>query len=133
YDMLQENHYSLTKWVSESLVLKSMEKGIKGIIIRPGMITSHSITGASNSNDFMSRIIKGVIMMGSYYDNKKGLEMIPVDFVSKTIIDIIYKRQMFGKTINIRNPNLIYTEQFVDLLKRLDYNIKVKSLNNWIK
>lgn len=130
--MLHENHYSLSKWVAECIVSKYLKDRINGTIIRPGMITSHSKTGASNPNDFISRIVKGIIMLGSYYENKKGLELIPVDFVSNSIIDILHSRK-YGMAYNIRNPNLIYTEQLVNMMSTLGYSIKVKDLNEWIQ
>lgn len=124
------NHYAVSKWVSENIVRKALDNGTLGSIIRPGMITAHSITGASNPDDFVSRIFKGIIDIGYFFKGEGGLEMIPVDFVSKSIVDHVISKS-FGKCYNIRNPKQISFTQLSKILKSLKYNLKNLEFENW--
>ncbi|MGC1396002.1 MAG: thioester reductase domain-containing protein, partial [Coleofasciculaceae cyanobacterium] len=47
--------YAQTKWVGEKLVMAANARGIPASIYRPGMITGHSQTGASQTNDLIGR------------------------------------------------------------------------------
>jgi len=56
--------YAQSKWVAEKLMMTARSRGIPVCIYRLGMITGHSQTGVSQTDDMMCRMIKGFIELG---------------------------------------------------------------------
>ena len=54
-----EMGYSMSKWVAEKLVFQARDLGLPVALYRPGFIMGDSRTGATNPDDFMSRLIAG--------------------------------------------------------------------------
>jgi nucleoside-diphosphate-sugar epimerase len=50
--------YSQSKWVAEQLVVQARQVGIPVAIYRPGRLTGHSQTGASNANDLLDNLVR---------------------------------------------------------------------------
>ncbi|MGL5806503.1 MAG: amino acid adenylation domain-containing protein, partial [Xenococcaceae cyanobacterium] len=80
--------YSQSKWVAEKLVIAARSRGIPTAIYRPGMLTGHSQTGASQTNDIMCRIIKGMIQLGVAPDLDLWINLIPINYASQAIVRI---------------------------------------------
>jgi nucleoside-diphosphate-sugar epimerase/SAM-dependent methyltransferase/acyl carrier protein len=57
--------YSQSKWVAEKLMMAARSRGLPVSIYRPGMVSGHSKTGASKTDDLTCRLIEGFIQMGS--------------------------------------------------------------------
>ena len=53
--------YLQSKWVADKLVLAARSRGLPVCIYRPGLITGHSDTGAWNTSDVTSRMLKSWI------------------------------------------------------------------------
>jgi thioester reductase-like protein len=78
--------YAQSKWVAERLVHQARERGLPVTIHRPGMIGGDTVNGCCNLSDWVTRFIRGCMVMSAYPDtNKRTLAMIPVD----TVADII--------------------------------------------
>jgi len=73
--------YAQSKWVAEKLMMTAV-RGIPVCIYRLGMITGHSQTGVSQTDDMMCRMIKGFIELGSAPDLDLMVNMTPVDYVA---------------------------------------------------
>ena len=54
-----EGGYTQTKWVAERIVTEAMKRNVPVTISRPGRITGHSTTGATNTDDFLILTMKG--------------------------------------------------------------------------
>jgi thioester reductase-like protein len=63
-------------------------------VYRPGTIGGHTATGFSNRNDFVNRLLCGIVQLGAYPRNavadtgEAQINMCPVDFVAKAIVSI---------------------------------------------
>ncbi len=93
--------YTQSKWVAEKLVMTARVRGIPVCIYRLGMITGHSQTGVSKTDDLMCRMIKGFIQLGSAPDLDMMINMTPVDYVSKAIIHLSRQKEslvQFGRS-----------------------------------
>ena len=50
-----------------------------------GLITAHRTTGACNSTDYVSRLLRAVVAMGAYIDDSTAeLDMVHTDWRSDT-------------------------------------------------
>eukprot|EP00026_Physarum_polycephalum_P001114 Phypoly_transcript_01115.p1 GENE.Phypoly_transcript_01115~~Phypoly_transcript_01115.p1 ORF type:complete len:1206 (+),score=167.17 Phypoly_transcript_01115:25-3618(+) len=88
--LARQEGYVLSKWLAEFCVRQQLESNHPVAIVRPGMITGHSISGACNHSQFVSRYLRGVFEMGGAIDSDGYMtDLNPVDCVSKTIARIL--------------------------------------------
>ncbi|EEP80264.1 L-aminoadipate-semialdehyde dehydrogenase large subunit [Uncinocarpus reesii 1704] len=78
--------YGQSKWVGEYLVREAGRRGLKGSIIRPGYVTGDSITGTTNTDDFLVRMMKGCIQLSARPNINNTVNMVPVDHVAKVVV-----------------------------------------------
>lgn len=57
--------YGQSKWAGEYLVREAGRRGLKGTIIRSGYVLGDSVTGTTNTDDFLIRMIKGCIQLNA--------------------------------------------------------------------
>ncbi|EEQ42879.1 L-aminoadipate-semialdehyde dehydrogenase [Candida albicans WO-1] len=79
------NGYGQSKWAAEYIIRRAGERGLKGCITRPGYVTGFSKTGASNTDDFLLRMLKGSAELGLYPDITNNVNMVPVDHVARVV------------------------------------------------
>ncbi len=86
--------YGQSKWVAEQLVRKYQQCGLPVTIYRPGMISGDTQHGCCNLSDWVTRFIRGCIVMGMYPDTSgRSLTAIPVDIVSDIIVSLSQKQE----------------------------------------
>ena len=96
--------YLQSKWVADQLMMEARSRGLPISIYRPGLITGHSETGAWNTDDVMSRMLKSWIeLQGVPEFAHDETDMTPVDYVSKAIVHLSGRRDATGKTFHIAN------------------------------
>lgn len=78
--------YGQSKWASERIIRTAGERGLKGSIVRSGYVLGFSETGATNSDDFLIRMLKGCAELGSYPDISNNVNMVPVDHVARLVV-----------------------------------------------
>ncbi|KAH0543946.1 large subunit of alpha-aminoadipate reductase [Glutinoglossum americanum] len=77
--------YGQTKWVGEYLVREAGRRGLRGAIVRPGYITGDSVTGVTNTDDFLIRMAKGCIQLSARPDITNTVNMVPVDLAARLV------------------------------------------------
>lgn len=141
-DILRENEplnygqdldkgYAQTKWVAEHLIREAYLRGLPICIYRPGMLTGHSQTGSTQTNDLMSRIIKGMIQLGIAPELKYWVNMTPVDFASKALVHLSSQPESFGKTFHIVNPQALPWEKLIDQIRSFGYDMRSIPHEEW--
>ncbi|KAL8933785.1 MAG: hypothetical protein Q9216_006216 [Gyalolechia sp. 2 TL-2023] len=78
--------YGQSKWVSEYLVRQAGKRGLKGTIVRPGYITGDSVSGVTNTDDFLTRYLKGCIQLHAHPRIENGINMVPVNHVARCVV-----------------------------------------------
>ena len=99
--------YSRTKWMSDKICKRSIEKyNLPISIFRPGFISSHSFFGVGNLNDFDNRVALGIWTMkmipNENYTMK--LDQSPVDWVAKSIVKIGLDSSSIHYNFHFMNP-----------------------------
>jgi amino acid adenylation domain-containing protein/thioester reductase-like protein len=123
--------YTQTKWVGEQLMIAARSRGIPTCIYRPGMISGHSQTGASNTNDLMCRIIKGIIQMQSAPDLNQWVNLVPIDYVSKAIVYLSRQPESLGQAFHLINPEPLPWKSLIEEIKNLGYQIELLPHQEW--
>ncbi|MDF5723140.1 MAG: amino acid adenylation domain-containing protein [Rhizonema sp. PD37] len=123
--------YAQSKWVAEKLVMAAHSRGIPACIYRPGTIIGHSKTGASQTDDLVARLIKGLIQLGSAPELDLKMSLTPVDYVSKAIIHLSRQPTLWGKAFHLVSPDALRFCQFVNEIRTLGYSIQWTDYSLW--
>ncbi len=129
-----DDGYAQSKWVAEKCMELARAQGLPISIYRPGFIVGHSQTGAHNPGDFISRLVKGCIQLGSFPELEGYKEqMIPVDCVSRAIVHLAQQPAQLGHTFHLTPPpgqDLLIADLFA-LLQRSGYSLKGVNFREW--
>jgi thioester reductase-like protein len=123
--------YSQSKWVAEKLMMAARSRGLPVCIYRPGMITGHSQTGASKTDDLACRMIEGFVYMGSAPDLDVKLSLTPVDYVSSAIVHLSKQRSSLGKAFHLVNLQPLHLSQLVAEINNCGYPVKQIAYEQW--
>lgn len=78
--------YGQSKWVAEYLGREAGRRGLRGCIIRPGYVLGSSKSGVTNTDDFLIRMLKGCIQLGTRPNINNTVNMVPVNHVARTVV-----------------------------------------------
>ena len=123
--------YAQSKWVAEKLVMAAHSRGIPACVYRPGTIIGHSQTGASQTDDLVARLIKGLIQLGNAPKLDLKMSLTPVDYVSKAIIHLSRQPASWGKAFHLVSPDALPLGQFVNEIRALGYSIQWTDYQQW--
>lgn len=118
--------YGQTKWVSEKLVNEACRRGLHGVIIRPGYVMGDEKTGVTNTDDFLVRMLKGCVQVGSRPDISNTINMVPVTHVAQKVVGAALQGQTGTVSHVEAHPRLTFN----DLLGSLEeYGYKSSLVN----
>ncbi len=129
------NGYIQTKWVSEFLLSKANDRGIKVNIFRSPTIFGDSKSGAFyKSNDYLMNLLKSCIEFGHAPFRQERLYVLSVDFLSKAIVSISNSSQDKSRVFNLaaENNNKLYWETLISWLNDYGYNIELIPEDVWV-
>eukprot|EP01134_Creolimax_fragrantissima_P002349 CFRG2349T1 len=144
------NGYSQSKWVAEQLVLRASERGLPTVIFRPGNMGGDSGKRGGNktwnTSDSIFLMLTGCINLGCVPNTelsrtsesiKKSmewvLEMTPVDFAARAIVNFCTDIQCLGKVYHVTNfgSSLTARETFDALRDLCGYSLELRNFSEW--
>ncbi|MEO1394664.1 MAG: amino acid adenylation domain-containing protein [Cyanobacteria bacterium J06634_5] len=125
--------YAQSKWIAEMLVKRAGRQGLPVCIYRPGMVTGHSKQGQSNTNDVLCRFLKSLIQLKRSPDLVMSIDMTPVDYVSKAIVQLSLQPSSTGKTFHVVNPKPMALSTLIDELENVGYPTTKIPYPEWLK
>ncbi|CAN8099798.1 unnamed protein product [Discula destructiva] len=127
-----QDGYSQTKWVAEQLVIEAIKRGLPARIYRPGTISGHSKSGATNAWDLLTAIIVESLQIGYAPDIPNWLvEMTPVDFVSTAITKLADHEDMAQRIVHLGDPAPIGANDVFSHLSQLGYSTEKLAFDKW--
>ncbi|MBC8945249.1 MULTISPECIES: amino acid adenylation domain-containing protein [Xenorhabdus] len=132
-----DSGYTQSQWVVEQIIWQARDRGIPLAVYRPGFIMGDSLTGASNPNDFISRLVKGCIMINAYpllVNQRK--EFVPINYVSQLLLDISRNNRNLGKAYHLVSPDnkqSVDLKPFFEILNQCGYHLKDMHYSEWLK
>ena len=125
--------YLQSKWVAESLVQVARARGIPVCVYRPGLITGHSETGAWNTRDVTSRMIKSWIELESMPELQFDTsDMTPVDYISRAVIHLSLRNDSLGQTFHLANPRPVRLGKLANWIRSLGYPLRQIPYDVWM-
>jgi amino acid adenylation domain-containing protein/thioester reductase-like protein len=131
---LPTDGYSQSKWVAERMVAEAGARGFPVCVYRPGRISGHSQTGASNPNDLFARVMKISIESGELpqLDGSLLTDLVPVDYVSQALVHLSMQEDSIGRVFHLVNPHPIAWRDFIDLIGELGYPLRQVPYSTWV-
>ena len=123
--------YAQSKWVAEKLVEQAGKCGIPYAIYRPGLVSGHSVSGAWNTDNLISSMTRACILLGTVPNLDVTVNIVPVDFVSASIIHLSKDPANFGKVYHLDNPEPIHFSELADWMTDLGFNARKVSFDEW--
>ncbi|CCE73176.1 Piso0_000199 [Millerozyma farinosa CBS 7064] len=125
--------YGQSKWVSEYIIRNAGKCGLRGSIVRSGYVTGFSKTGASNTDDFLLRMLKGCAELGAYPDISNNVNMVPVDHVARLVVASALHppKKEEVSVVQVTGHPRIKFNQFLSSLKDFGYEIEIQDYPTW--
>ncbi len=123
--------YAQSKYAAEQIILTANARGIPCSIYRPSNIVGNVKNGICSSNSFILMMIKGCIQMGFAPSLEASLNLVPVDYVSQSIISASKNKHPSGEAYQIINPTSVSWNQFINWLLKIGYRIQKVSYESW--
>lgn len=113
--------YARSKWIAEAFVRQARDRGVPCSIYRPGLIISHTETGATQLNDFLLLEIKGMLDFGIAPDSHYALNASTVDYSAQAIARISGDKDRLGGTYHLWNPQPVQVDEFFAWIRSFGY------------
>jgi thioester reductase-like protein len=101
-------------------------------IYRPARITGDSRTGAANPDDYLSRLLKGMVQLGAAPDGAGSLDMAPVDWVADAILHLALRPGAAGGAYHFFNPKTIPLAEVVGVLNEGGWPVRPLPWGEWV-
>ena len=133
-----DNVYSKSKLIAESIVLRAISNGLTATIYRVGDLTGRYQDGVFQKNIEENSIylrLKSILEIGFIPNTIKQntLEFTPVEYASKAITKIIWSDKNENRIFHIYNPNLIKVSQLLKFLSKSKIKITTVELNDFME
>lgn len=127
------NGYGQSKWVAEHVIREAGARGLTGTIIRPGYVVGDSKTGATNTDDFLVRMIKGCIQLGEIPNIHNSVNMVPVDHVARVVTAAsFWPKQPSGVVVaHVTSQPRTRFNEFLQTLQKYGYKVSVEDYVTW--
>lgn len=127
--------YGQTKWASEYLLRVAGQRGLQGAVVRAGYVLGDSRTGASITDDFLIRMLKGCVQLGSYPKIDNSINMVPVDHVARIVVAAGVHPPISGEqgtvgTVQVTPQPRLSWSDFLGSLAPF-YDVKPESYDVW--
>jgi amino acid adenylation domain-containing protein/thioester reductase-like protein len=125
--------YAQSKWVAEKLVMQAGGRGIPYAIYRPGLVSGHSASGAWNRDNMISSMTRACLLLGTAPNLDVVANIVPVDFVSASIVDLSLNPENWGRVYHLENPQPMHLNDLLEWLATVGFTPKKVSFEEWRK
>jgi amino acid adenylation domain-containing protein/thioester reductase-like protein len=130
----REDGYGQSKWVAEKLVREAAGRELPVCIYRPGNVSGHSESGASNPRDLLGAVIVESTRLGCAPEIEGWhMEITPVDFVAAAILHLASERVAQGGTYHLSNPDPPPADEIFDRLEEQGYPLERLPYDEWLQ
>ena len=124
--------YAKSKCVAETLMQEAHTRGIPIMIYRPSNIMGDTASGICSPDSFVIKMIQGCIQMGLAPDIDAALNLVPVDYVSRTILHLSQIQSPNGQAFNVVNPQTYSWNELVNWMsEQQGYALKRVPYKTW--
>lgn len=123
--------YAKSKYVAEKLLLQARSRGIPVTIFRPSNIINLNQSVSSFNAEFIPRMLKGCRQLSAFPEMKALVNIVPVDYISKTIVYLSQQELSLNNSFNLVNPHPLKWDTLLQWIKNNHPNIEIVSYEKW--
>lgn len=123
--------YAKSKYVAERLLLQARSRGIPVTIFRPSNIINFDQPASSINAEFIPRMLKGCLQLSAFPDIEALVNLIPVDYSSKTIVYLSQQQLSLNNSFNLVNPYPIKWDTLLQWITNHHPQIQILSYQKW--
>ncbi|MBI4543165.1 MAG: thioester reductase domain-containing protein [Gemmatimonadetes bacterium] len=124
--------YAQSKCVAEALVRQAGARGLPVTIHRPALVAGDSRSGASNTDDIVSALLKGCIQMGCAPDLDWVMDSVPVEHAAEAIVRLSLSPGAAGRTFHLANPRARHWRECVLWMRLYGYPLQLLPYPEWL-
>jgi len=118
--------YKQSKWVAEALIRQAQERGLPVVIYRAGRIWGDSRTGIMTQfNDLLSNILQGCIYLKKIPTVDTQINLVPVDYVSQSIVKLSLQERSLGQAFHLANPYSTSWNTLGEIMRSIGYPMQL--------
>ncbi len=132
---IHSSGYVQSKWVSEQMVRNAQSRGLPASIYRIGRIFGNSRSGLMTKyfDDSFCIFLKACVLAKKFPSNRDEIYLIPVDFVSQSVVFISRNPDSHGNTFHIHNPRPTRWSNLFDVIQSSGYPMEGILRYDWNK
>ncbi|MEU5959413.1 thioester reductase domain-containing protein [Streptomyces sp. NPDC047525] len=124
--------YLQSKWVAEQVIELARGRGLPVSVYRVDVISGDTVNGACQTRDFVWLSLKGILQSGAAPAGVEGrFHLLPVDYVSGTIITVSRQAESAGRTFHLFNQSSLSLGQCIENLRGLGYELGELDWSQW--
>src|SRR6185503_17875772 len=112
-----DDGYAQSKWVAERLCEQARGLGLSVTIYRPGRLTGHTTSGASNAGDLLVALLATCVQLGAAPELDLDVDMVPVDFASAAMVKLSRSASSAGGTFQLGHSRPVPWRELVASLR----------------
>jgi thioester reductase-like protein len=133
FDPALRGGYRQSKWAAETLVRDAQARGLPAVIYRTGRITGHSQTGVTgNLNDLLCMTLKACVELGCFPNVATQVELTPVDYASRGIVQLSRRADVLGRTFHLCHPQATEWISLMEQIGEMGYSMTGVSYAEWV-
>jgi thioester reductase-like protein len=124
--------YAQSKCVAERLLRRAAAEGLGVTIVRPGLLCGDTHTGAANTQDIVSAILRRCAQLGEAPDADWLFESLPVDHAARAIIALGSDRRELLEIHHLRHPRPRHWRELVLWLNLNGHHLRIVPTADWL-
>jgi len=125
--------YKQSKWVAEELIRQAQKRGLPAVIYRAGRIWGHSQTGImTRFSDLLCNVLQACIHLRKIPVVDTNINMVPVDYVSQSIVQLSLQKRSFDQVFHLCNSNSIAWQKLREIICFCGYPLEEISYQQWV-
>ncbi|MCB0111658.1 MAG: thioester reductase domain-containing protein, partial [Caldilineaceae bacterium] len=129
--------YAQSKWVAETLVASAQERGLATMIYRPSLVVGHSQSGIWQGHNIIVNMLRSWIELGMAPDIDADLDLVPVDYVSRSIIQLALgnnnrtNSERANNVYHLNNRQTVSVRELIEWLVAAGYPVRRIPYQAW--
>lgn len=93
--------YGVSKWVSERLLDRAEQDGMRVRLFRPGLIMSAASSGVCNEKDLIWYVLAASLAVGAHPADHRAIPVSPVDVLARAVVELAGQPASAGRTYHL--------------------------------
>jgi phthiocerol/phenolphthiocerol synthesis type-I polyketide synthase E len=123
--------YSQSKWVAEGLIEIARARGVQVSVYRAGGVLSDSRSGATNTEDYVTKVIQGCVQLGIAPLREYELSVGTVDHLARLVVGLSLRPEAVGRTFHAIDPEPLAWNRIFQEIRRSGYPVRSAPFDEW--